>query len=71
MDAHLQPASTFIYLANNREKKKPTQLGTAEQWQSSAKSKLPWQSMGGLTEQGHLDASMLTSYNSLTFDSEK
>lgn len=23
MDAHLQPASTFIYLANNREKKNP------------------------------------------------
>lgn len=70
MDAHLQPASTCIYLANNREKKKNTQLGT-DQWHCSAKSKLPWQSIGGLTEQGHLSASMLTPYNNLTFDSER
>lgn len=45
MDAHLQPASTFIYLANNWEAKKPTVWN--EQWHCFAKSKLPWQSMRG------------------------
>lgn len=61
-------APVFIWLTTGR--KKTTQLGT-DQWHCSAKSKLPWQSIGGLTEQGHLDASMLTPYNNLTFDSER